>query len=216
MAFRSDLHVLLTNMEAAANGLLGITSLGVNLEFSNTRALINNLPGRALYPLYRLLVAENNILNAVNGSMGSIGENLDILKVDQCDLILNNPDSFSIASKSINLASINLKIIGKFLDARGETSLSEGDVGLWGWVHITVKTNQVKKMGNLLVGLSDALRSVTAFATGKLRYCTMLKDHEGIIAGQQAIINSQALMIQNQTIILSAILKITPPGILKK
>jgi len=213
ISFRNDLLTLVENMETTANGIVGITSLSVDLEFQNTKDLINNLPGRALFPLYRLVVAENNILNSLSTVMGTVGDNLSILDVDQCDAILSNPETFSAATKSVNAAAISFKIVGKFLDARGETSLTEGDVGIHGYVHITVKTNQVKKVGSLLTGVSDSLRAAASFASGKQRFCTILASNDNVLMGQQVIIDRQELILQNQSDILAAIENITPPGL---
>jgi hypothetical protein len=62
--FRQDLVTLFDRIERLVNGLYDIAGVeGLNVELQPVIDLIEALPGRALFPLYRALAQDNNVLS---------------------------------------------------------------------------------------------------------------------------------------------------------
>jgi hypothetical protein len=185
--FRTDLLELVDNTEDAFNSILDSTGLPVSVNFDKERGVVRNAPGRALYPLYRSLVAGSNILNVVSSEMASVNTNLSTLNLDACEQILANPTAFENAKKSVKGSAKVFKLIGSKLSSSGETTITEVDIGLWGWAHVTAKTNTEKTWASRFNGLSDSLSKIESTAGDKQNYCTIVAGQESIIQVQQAL-----------------------------
>lgn len=194
--FRSDLITLVNNTETAMNRVIETTSLPAQLNFDDERDLVGNAQGRVLYPLYRVLVERNTLLNSLIDTTSGVAESINTIELDECEIILGNEEDFNSAKTALKLYSTYFKIVGKKLQASGETTITEGDIGIHGYVHVTAKTNPEKKWAARFTGLSDALSSLSKTAGEKQKFCTLRMEHENLLVQQETILQGQQALLQ--------------------
>lgn len=204
--FRTDLTTLIANLETLSNGIVGITFDGDQFDFTAARAAIQSVPGRALFPLYKVLAGDNGILNSVVieriGSIGgdlillegSLGRPFDqqseavgpvgavgpVMPPDVCQRILAHPTEFQGSAYAVTGLGFYLRLIGKIMTGLGELDL-DADGGIHGYVHVEIKNNQIKKYARWLDGAGVAMGNFAAFAMAKAQYCQILSGHQQIL-----------------------------------
>jgi hypothetical protein len=203
--FSTDLVDLLTGIEGMNNAIFRATPVDVNVDFGRMKRLIENAPGRALYPLYRVLASEIPIMES--GFMDSLPERVsdleflaDILQppvgpasvgdFDQCEFLLENSQRADQAITGGTGIGVAVLGFGKLLIAAGETHLY-GKVGIHGYPGIALKNNRLKKFGGVSAGTGHAILAITGAVSNKLRYCTMTASNEQILANQEKILANQ-------------------------
>lgn len=210
--FRESLVTLLQDIETLANTLLTIAELdGAHLDLQRERDIVNLLPGRALYPLYRVLGGDGNLMGNVAGGSGLLQrmsemvDQLLVLKsaleeqycgsepavddtllgseVKKCACVQANANAVENAAKGIKYTGMGIKLIGKRLKAKGETTASGANPGIHGYIQVTIKDNKRKEWGETLEGLGDALSKVAESADDKLRDCLVFSTQAEILQG---------------------------------
>jgi hypothetical protein len=195
--FRQDLVTFLQDIQAITNLTLAILEAEeLQINFDRQIDIINLIPGRALYPLYRVLAAEGNLLGPeLLNRMSATRDDLAVLKealqepavrasaaagdaptpleseVAGCTFVMNNYDRISAAKKAVSLHGVMFKVMGKRLSATGETTATGTNPGIAGYINVTIKDNKVKSTGEILDGVSEALSKIADFADDKLRDC---------------------------------------------
>lgn len=195
--FRGDLVQLLTNMERLTNTMFEATPVDASTDYGPAIALVESAPGRALYPLYRVMNNENSIFGSrFVDLVGDLADDVKTLsddlqlgdaarggsRADVCQTILDHADGFESAITGVASVSGAVKLVGKALVAAGQTSIDEKDVGIHGYVHLTLKNNRKKKYGNALDGLADFGLALSSYASNKLRYCTVLQTRDDLLS----------------------------------
>lgn len=226
--FRGDMVQLLVNIQDLTNALFDVTPADVQFELQRTIDLIEQTPGRVLFPLYRALASDSRLFES--GFVEMLGDlALDIRTLDdglkegpagaatsldtsneagvvdltECATILANIDLFTDVALKVTGGAAAAKLIGKGLIAWGETT-AEGDAGIHGYVHVTLKNNTRKKIGGFVDGIADLTFAFSSYAHTKIRYCTVREAQSQILANQQTLQDGQAE-------ILEAIRNIGPP-----
>jgi hypothetical protein len=195
--FRQDLITFLQDIQAITNLILSILDAEeLQINFDRQIDIINLIPGRALYPLYRVLAAEGNLLGPeLLRRMSATKDDLAVLKealhgpagqasaaaeeaptpleseVAGCTFVMNNYNRISTAKKAVSLHSVMFKVMGKRLSATGETTAEGANPGIHGYINVTIKDNKVKSVGEILDGVSESLSKIADFADDKLRDC---------------------------------------------
>jgi hypothetical protein len=213
--FRQELLTLLDDLEASTNGLFAVTGLDqLQIDFARMRSVIQNLPGRALFPLYVVLKLDNgNLLASLSSLMTELNADLSVIEdvfatekptasaagpsTPICNAITTTPGIFEAVAVRNAARAIALKVVAKIFDALGETSAS-ADAGIHGYVHITYKENFPKKFAAILEALSDAEFYIAEAVNSKLEFCLLLQVK---IDAQQHLID----ILTGQTQILDAI-----------
>jgi hypothetical protein len=203
--FSADLVELLTGIEGMNNAIFRATPIDVNVDFQRMKRLIEHAPGRALYPLYRVLASEIPIMES--SFMDSLPERVsdleflaDVLQPpvrptsvgdhDQCEFLLENSQRADQAITGSTGVGVALLGLGKLLIAAGETHLY-GKVGIHGYPGIALKNNRLKKLGGVSAGAGHGVLAITGAVSNKLRYCTMVDSNEQILANQERILANQ-------------------------
>ena len=226
--FRGDMVQLLVNIQDLTNALFDVTPADVQFELQRTIDLVEQIPGRVLFPLYRALASDSRLFDS--GFVEMLGDlALDIRTLDdgmkegpssvptsadglreaglvdlsECETILANIELFNDAALAVTGGAAAAKLVGKGLIAWGETTV-EGDAGIHGYVHATLKNNTRKKIGGFVDGIADLTFAFSSYAHTKMRYCTV-RD-----AQHQMLVNQQTLQ-DGQAEILEAIRNIGPP-----
>jgi hypothetical protein len=219
--FRNNMLLLLNDLTDIANSLTSLdatsAALGVQLDLSRAKKLIQSAPGAALYPIHRamndsggqFLSGVLSMTSQVKENMVTAGAILDptILPASQlnsmaafssqfaelpdtCSYVLTVPNVARATSFSILSAAITLKIVGKSLSALGETLVLGGpkEVGVHGYFKINFHDNKKKKYSVYVDGIADLLAKTSVAIDNKLIYCAALGNRVDLVQALQSTI----------------------------
>lgn len=202
--FRTEILGLLDDFALSNNALLRATNVNVQADFGRLKSVVAQAPGRALYPLYRVLDGHLPILGSnFPDAISDLAINLDFLALalatpgdtakfdapDSCEILLEDPALSQRVILGTTATGVVLTLIGKTLDGLGETHL-EAKAGVHGYPGILVKNNMRKTVGSLFTGVGDGVTKLATAASNKLRYCTMIRNQRMILANQEKIWNA--------------------------
>lgn len=228
--FRGRIVQTLTEVEAISNAILRTSPCvqGLQVDFDREITLVQGLPCRLLYPLYRLLDVElhlfdSDLLDCLRQAANDLtlaaeffAEDLqsagtDDMVLDARGLLdsqlaknawtLERVARLQKAASSLSGLSITLKIVGKGFVAAGETQFT-GEAQIHGYVGGSIKNNRKKKIGEALVGISDAIKGVSDFLTNKTKFAITLSTQNLILTTMEA---NQKKILDNQDRILAAL-----------
>ncbi len=220
--FRQDLISLFQNLETLLNASFEIAGMdGISVDFQRLINVIQGLPGRALYPLYRHAARDTNIFDG--GLLDRLAEaaagmqelqdalqqteaqavrdsELGLTRLDmelvRCQYIEDSYDLIRQKVRHIGLVASGLKLLGKLYIAGGETEIS-AEGGVHGYLGATIKTDHLGSMGQVHDGAADALFMVANYITNMVRHCTNVRMHGDVRArlatATDAIIEKQAV-----------------------
>lgn len=203
--FRDELLSLLDAFALSNNALLSAANLDVETDFGRVKSAAQQAPGRALFPLYRVLDGHLPIVDSNFPEMlTDLADHLDFLALalappdvsvqleapDTCEILLEDPGFSQFVIVSTSTTGVVLTLIGKALDAMGETHL-EGKAGVHGYPGIHLKHNKRKQVGSLFSGAGDGVGKIATAASNKLRYCTMIDNQNEVLANQRMILANQ-------------------------
>ena len=114
-----------------------------------------------------------------------------------CDVI-EDREALRNAALKLKLASITLKLTGEALKALGENG-TDKDVGIHGYVHITIKANWIKTLGTILSGISGGLGEASSFVSGKQSECETLARHAELLGRMDLALRIKIETHLNQT-----------------
>ncbi len=210
--FRQELLSLLLDLESSANGIFVVTGLNqFQIDFQRIRGVIQNLPGRVLFPLYRVLQVDNgDLLGSLSDLLSELDADLDLVQdvfeteserpraagpgTPICTAMTETPFIYeNIVIRNTGRA-IALKVIAKILEALGETTAS-ADAGVHGYVHITYEENFPKKFAAVLEALSDSEFYIARAVNSKLEFCLMLQVQIDAQQRQDDLVNGQAQIL---------------------
>lgn len=203
--FRGEMLGVIDDFALSNNALLRAANLDVEADFGRLRSLVQQAPGRALFPLYRVLDGHLPIMESgFSDMLSELALHLDFLALalapaeqsvqfdapSSCDILLDDPAFSQNAVVVTTGAGVVLTLLGKTLDGLGETHL-EGKAGVHGYPGILVKQNSRKQWGALFSGLGDGVGRIATAGSNKLRYCTMVENQRMVLANQRMILDNQ-------------------------
>lgn len=221
--FRADLIALVHITRGLNNNILALHNIqGLDLQIQDLGLadLIEQLPGRVLLPLYKVVTKTQFLTPALIDALENADVHLENLKMvlfvedvptlstalEACQYVDTHSKIFKISANTIKGIGLVLKVLGKLFEALGKTPAggpNEVDAGIHGYVHATVKTNTLGSIGKILGGISEPLSSVSSFVSNKVSSCgDMVRDAE--------VKDRQLEMLANQDEILSKIDGIVP------
>lgn len=193
-SFRVELIGLIDEMETLMNllGDMSDTMSPVAVDLERIRGALNLLPDRALYPLYRMFQTLNanlpdDPLNSPSAikfriylvqSISSLQTLVPIMKAEfdeRNQLILTNTRELKLAADALGGTSSVLQLVGKILDAAGKAFEFSKDVGIHGYVHITVTNNWLGYLGKGLEGIGTVGSKTSEFVEKKIEELTNLR-----------------------------------------
>ncbi|MCK6482858.1 MAG: hypothetical protein HUU22_05110 [Phycisphaerae bacterium] len=228
--FRQDLVTLLQRLENLLNALQSIANpLGTpDVSFQDEIQLIQGLPCRALFPLYRVATAADFLsqelldrldeaTTAINLLADVLGNYVDVAggpldyELGQAanQYILDHPTLVNGAVLTVRGLSMSTKALGKRLQSKGHTGLAAVKVQIHGYMGVSLANDAKMKYGTILVGLSDMLGQVANSASSQVNHVMLIgaldelrDNHEAILAQHQQLIGqvlaNQAIIIENQ------------------
>lgn len=183
-AFRADLVGLLKSTQALSTGVFDAAGLGGDVDFSPVIKAVQAAPGRALYPIYRVL--QGLVASDLPGHLAAGAAHLRLLQEvilsdspslaslpDACTIVMSRASELETATKGVAIASFVVKLVAMPFNVAGETEF-EGYAGGWGFVGGTIKSNKWKKIAEVLTKISDGMSKVSSLGDNKLSSCTML------------------------------------------
>lgn len=191
--FRDNLIAFLTILETLANRMGGIILDGEPFDFSAARNTTQAAPAEALFPLWKVFVSATNTLNSkLIETMGAIGNDLTVLQESLgrpfaqepgavCKRVVENQVAVKRATYAVTGIGFYFRFIGKVMIGLGELNL-DPDGGIHGYVHVTIKNNEIKKWAGVIDGLGVALGKFAAYAHRKLNECLIRDGHDQILA----------------------------------
>ena len=201
--FRLELRSFLLDLETVSNTLFVITGLDtMQFDFDRLRGIVDNLPGRVLFPLYRVLAVENdNLLGSIVELLDNTAADLSLVQdvfstegmrmgTPLCDVMTENPGLFEATAIALTTRAVATKLVGKLFAALGETTAS-GDAGIHGYVHITYEDNFPKKFAAIIEAISESNFYVAEAVSSKLEFCLTLKTETDTEARYQAVMTGQ-------------------------
>jgi len=228
--FRNDLVTFLQNIEDLNNALLAfhdIPALNLQLEDPGLRDLVEKLPGRALYPLYKVLSKlrffESGMIDALedarshlellrevvfsddgSSSLSAMSSAADLQsgdEIDVCALVVENSTAIKVAAAAVLGVGVAARVLGGILEAFSKTLFSgpvEMDGGIHGYVHGTIKQNNLHMFGKGFTVFGEVLSAIASSAFRKVRFCSIEVRQETIIANQETIIANQEEILLGQ------------------
>lgn len=196
--FRDGLIALLGNMAGLMNALGELGGLpGATFDFSRSITILELLPDRALYPLYRALSVETHIVG-----LGERGTSFDALvagaradleiiagmltyspetvpgnvldqELSDCAYVTENLAAIRQAASNLSKFSLAARGVGTMLKMLGETQVQK-KVSVWGWAGVVVKNSWVKKIGIALDGMGSAVGSLSSSVSDRTQYCAAI------------------------------------------
>lgn len=224
--FRSDMIAFMDNIGALLNSIgdIGGASEVADFDLSRLRSLLESAPDRALFPLSRGIKAVN--LSKINETMSraatAMGD-VAFLILDQDEAAaaaqgaallsgnasaplteaMNNPALVEAAIRTLKISSIVLNATGDTLNALGEAVQTEKDIGIHGYVHITVKSNVVKTIGTILGGLGSCFDQIAGFVSDK-QSAIELQAWRDELAGRMSSIEAMDLRVKIESHLVSS------------
>lgn len=214
--FREDLISLLQNSQVFLTTLNGIAGLpNAQVDFAGQISVIEALPTRALYPLYRGMAVEtrmvgpggfNELLARATTDLQVIaavlldspdpieGELLD-QELHLCSHVINNLTEIRRATGDLTKFSLGARTLGTLLKAKG-TTIVQKKVSLWGWAGTVVTNSWVKKIGTVLDGMGNAVSGLTSYVSTKTRYCAAIGIEEEARERDEEILRTQRLLLR--------------------
>lgn len=192
--FRQNVVGLIRDMQTLLNTLFDLSDLPTTrVDFSLQVTILEALPARSLYPMYRTFAVETRMFEpdgmpaAIQRAIADLeairialdepemqeeGEYLD-RELAVCTPILNELEGIRQAMADLGKFSLATGLIGSILDAAGTTELHKtGAVG--GWAGVSLKNNRPKKFGAIFQGLSKAIDGITSKVNVKIRHCMLI------------------------------------------
>lgn len=187
--FRLNIIMLVEDLGTLSNALFIATELDTRIETAKLTNILDKVPGRALYPLYRAFAEELNIFESnFVSKLSSVADNIESLEdaviSEGCDRIMD-PDAFPIpitdAIRGTKISASGLELVGGIFEAISTKSIiKEGAV--WGWVGVSFKNNRLKNIGVKFKTAGEVLGKYSNIASTKLMRCTIKDDNQKIMA----------------------------------
>lgn len=212
--FRETLIALLANAQAMLNALNDASGMpDAQIDFERETTLIEALPLRALYPLYRALVAEApGVLDRFVELLGSAAADIEVIKglllfspepvdgdlldeeLSACAYAIEHRAALKTASGNLTNFATIAKSVAALLKAAGTTEVHKTGA-VWGWVGVSLKSNRIKKVGEFVDGIGKAVGGLNDSISARLRHCTAIsvaadardRDHK-ILENQELIL----------------------------
>lgn len=204
---RTELATFLQDLEDVANAILVAADVqGTAVDLSTEIALVQNAPGRLLFPLYVAVTETDLLASGIVDKLSEAADGLVVIReiLDGGELRIERGESFDSimdfellacgpvlnesvggvpgpdeprrarrAAKAVFTSGAGLKLIGKGLDAYGETKAADVFVMAHGYVGAKFQNNRSKKLGAILVGLGDCLLNLSDLCNSRIRHCTL-------------------------------------------
>ncbi|MCC6361130.1 MAG: hypothetical protein IT450_20505 [Phycisphaerales bacterium] len=223
--FRQNVVGLIRDMQTLLNTLFDLSDLPTTrVDFSLQVTILEALPARSLYPMYRTFAVETRMFEpdgmpaAIQRAIADLeairialdepempeeGEYLD-RELAVCTPILDELERIRQAMADLGKFSLATGLIGSILDAAGTTELHKtGAVG--GWAGVSLKNNRLKKFGAIFQGLSKAIDGITSKVNVKIRHCMLIgiaseaRDRDlQILANQELIMKHLKILPTNR------------------
>lgn len=201
--FRLRLTSLMDGFTGVIDALLTLTPLEAEADPGKLVALIESVPGRALYPLYLALGGADSIIGSdFVTSLPGLADDVRFLAsavlalpselpgVDACAVLEQDPQRTDRALLAANGASIAFIVLGRVLIASGATHL-QGKAGVHGYPGIIVVNNVRKKLGTVLVGGGNGLLALTSAVASRQSSCATARFRQESLERMDLIIAQQ-------------------------
>lgn len=197
--FRTQLIGLVDRMESLANAVLVIAGSDLLVfDFQREGDLLQAIPCRALYPLYRARLFDNSLIDLLDDA----GNNLIVVAAvmqddDDCTYTLGHLAEAKEAIANLQKNASYLRIVAKLLSALGKVPI-QPQAGAWGWAGFVIKIDAGSKLAEMLNGIADALSDAADGAADIVKDC----EFQGAIGELRA---NQERILQNQELIISIV-----------
>lgn len=222
--FKNDLISMLEQIQAMNNTILNfhnITTLNINIEDPGLGDLLEKIPGRILFPVYKVIsklhILDSGLIQSLADKSIQLAELKDVMfpetaststlstsaittnngipsELEICQTIEQKSALVSGIATGVAGLGVVAKIIGAILEGVSKTVFAgpvEMDAGIHGYVHGTIKQNTPHLVGAIVTGIGSVLSSVSNMAFNKVKFC-------GIRLRQKEIIDNQATVLANQ------------------
>lgn len=191
--FRARLIGLVERMESLANAVLVIAGSDLPpLDFRRETRLIQAIPCRALYPLYRARLFDNSLLDLLDDA----GNNLVVVAAvlqddDACSYTLANLAAARAAIADLEKNAGHLRITAKLLAALGKVPILP-QAGADGWVGFVIEIDPSTKLAGMLEGIAGSLSDAADGASAIVKDCEFQNAINELRANQTTILENQA------------------------
>lgn len=181
----------------------------LQVDFARAEQAVQRAPALALYPLFVAMSSTaSSFGNGILALTSRLKEDLavaraalsfenplsqpsrrsaaaraiDLPSKESCDYVLAVPNAVRAASFSLLSTAIALKMIGKVLDARGETdAFGRTKVGVHGYALMVFTDNRQKKFGTYIGAVADMVGKASAAVDNKLVYCAAVGQRANVL-----------------------------------
>ena len=188
--FRGDIIMLVDNLATLSNSLFIVTELGIEIKGNRLKNVLETVPGRALYPLYRafsqeLNIFESNFVVKLQTAAVDLGHLELAVPTSSCEIMLEDREFTANAIRNAKILALGMKLVGKIFEAIGTKEIQK-EGAVWGWVGVAFKNNRLKNVGIKIHAAGGALSGYGSVASVKLLRCIVLDDHQQIMASLEA------------------------------
>ncbi len=207
--FRQKLVGMMVGLETLLNTLGELAGgPGDLIDLQREITIVQNLPGRLLYPLYRVLegqtgIFDGDIVQEINDTVQQLlviasfmvepiegytgnGFEFEFERDFVCQLMLENPGVVRGAALGLRIAALRWKASSKLILALGKTSI-EPQGAIWGWAGANIKTDAATKIGTIMGGVADQLFQIASYSSSKMQHCAMVGSIDNILQNQAAL-----------------------------
>ena len=183
--FRNNIIMLVSDLGTLSNSLFIATELDVSTDSTRLINVLNSVPGRALYPLYRAFSEELNIFESnFITRLQTIASTLEFLKEavpSTCEVLLEDREFSADAIQETKVTAIGLELVGGIFKSIATKSVSKNGA-IWGWVGGIFKNNRLMNIGIKFKTAGGTLRKYAKIASTKFLNCSLLDDNQQILA----------------------------------
>lgn len=204
--FRSRLIDLLEETQTVLNAVLVISKAEeLQIDFQRERKVLESIPGRLLFPLYRThLFDDETLIEALRAATGDLVIVADAIQDDKdaaCAYISEHREEVETATHNLEDKERLLHIISKLFMALGKVPV-QPDAGAWGWVGIVAKLEPAEKIGGALDAVADALKSAADASSKRLKSCKKGGSNHKLNKNQRETMkNVEKLLTQQEKIL---------------
>lgn len=215
-SFRQNLLGLIQDVQTLMNRLFDINGLPTTrVDFSLQLSLIQALPAKALYPMYRTCAVETNLFapSGIRDALQRAIADIEIIAValDEpetpeegalldkelavCAPVLDNLSEIRQACADLSKCGSAVKSLGGLFSALGTTEIHKTGA-VWGWAGVSLKNNRLKKIGGLLEGIGGAIGDASTKVNVRVRHCVLVGISAETRAREDEILANQRFIMK--------------------
>lgn len=200
---RNELKALVTEFQSMLNDQISFSfsvpcmSTTIDsprpLDLDAIRALIDDAPAIAFYPIYRLRQIAPDLLDKLRQLTACAREAFAELgplvrrDMSHADVAAQTEFYYDVVG-AVNRTGWVLVHVGEFIETLGATSTFENELAVWGWVGGSVKVEIAQPTAMAMQAVGGFLQSISESALANLQHSEIVHNQQQILANQDLLL----------------------------